>query len=428
MFWYTDISSVSEVIQSRSILDRLAGAGQFSAFYLYKALCPFNLSFMYKRWTIDPSVLVDWLPTTLIVTFLTYLVIKRGRSSNWLLLFASYFLITLLPVLGFFQIAAMRFSWVADHYVYLSLAGLVVAIVTFGAELISKIQQRIVIVSLVCTIFISLTIARASVYVDERTIWSDTLKSSSDIYLAHLYLGILLFDKGKIDGAISEYNEALRIKPDFYQAYNYLGLAFEKKGQTDLAILHYAEALRIKKDYLDANNNLGNLLVNLGKATEAMEYLERALQRDPDSADVHNNLGMSFAAQGKFDKAVEQYKAALRNRFIFPDAENNLGVALASLGKRDEAIAHYMQALANEPNNWMANNNVAIEFAAEGNSQAAISHFESALRSNPSFTQAHANLAKEYLKLGRREDATREQELSGEIGLDLINVKRRSGE
>ena len=46
------------------------------------------------------------------------------------MLFAlTYFVLLLSPVLGFFDIYVMRFSFVADHYQYLALPGIVALVV-----------------------------------------------------------------------------------------------------------------------------------------------------------------------------------------------------------------------------------------------------------------------------------------------------------
>ena len=88
--------------------------------------------------------------------------------------------------------------------------------------------------------------------------------------MAHLLFGASLYWEGKVDEAITEYNEALRLAPNTAMAYQLLGIAYGWKG--DVA--------------------------------QAQEYFLTANKLDPGKADTHMNLGSTYAVQNHLDKAL----------------------------------------------------------------------------------------------------------------------------
>jgi tetratricopeptide (TPR) repeat protein len=155
----------------------------------------------------------------------------------------------------------------------------------------------------------------------------------------HYNLGLALYDKGDLDGAIREYREALRIQPDYAEAHNNLGNALEKKGDLDGAIREFREALRVQPDYADAHYNLGVALYDKGDLDGAIRESREALRIQPDDADAHFNLGNALYGKGDLDGAIREYREALR---IQPDnarATLNLEWALREKRRRGQEAA-----------------------------------------------------------------------------------------
>src|SRR6185312_5356610 len=98
---------------------RCALSGRIIWFYLGKLAWPARLTFIYPHWTIDPGRILTWLPLAgaLAATALCWR--RRALLTAWL-----FFVGSLVPALGFFDVYPFRYSDVADHVQYLPSLGI----------------------------------------------------------------------------------------------------------------------------------------------------------------------------------------------------------------------------------------------------------------------------------------------------------------
>ena len=195
--WYQSNAIGGDIIRSGGFLPRLAGAGWAVWFYLYKAIIPYKLNFIYPRWNIDASSISSYLPGLILIVCLGVFWWYRRSWGRAPLFALGYFVVTLFPVLGFFDINFMRFSLVTDHWQYTSIVGIIALVVGSAVWLSKRWQSQLrylaagVGVIVVC-LFSLLTWTRCYAFKDLEALWRDTISKNPQAWLAHSNLGSLL--------------------------------------------------------------------------------------------------------------------------------------------------------------------------------------------------------------------------------------------
>jgi tetratricopeptide (TPR) repeat protein len=392
-------TSTPGVVREGNVCSQLAGAGWAIWFYLSKAIFPFHLSYVYPHWHISPSNVLSYVPGLLVVgAFLILWHYRRGWGRTWLCCF-GYYVLMLLPILGFVHIGYLDYSHVADHWQYFALLGpiaLAGAGLRAGSDpsLPRKIPKLAFVVVALLGLLGILTRQQSARFANDETLWRSTLAENPSAWIAHNDLGMALASKGQTDEAIREYREALRLKPDYPLAHNNLGLALAGKGRIDEAISEYREALRLQPAYDRPHNNLGNVFLGQGQVEEAIRQFQEALRLNPGYADAHNNLGIALAEKGLTEEAIRQFQSALRLNPNHANAHYALGLVFSQQGRAGEAISQYQKALRVKPDYVEAHNNLGIAQAEKGQVGEAIRHFQEALRLRPDYAEARTNLAR----------------------------------
>jgi len=241
---------------SLGMTERFIVAGKAIWFYAGKVLWPANLAFVYPRWKLTADSLGSWLPAAGIVAGVVVLWAWRRQSWARAAQFGlGFFVMALLPVLGFFDVFYFQYSYVADHFQYLASLG----IVTLSVTAIERIATgrltalRTAIFAALLVTLAGLTWRREHVYRDVESVWQDTLAKNPDCWMAHYNLGTGLGQSGKYQEAIDQFEQTLRIKPDCADAHINLGIASYKTGKPAEAITHLKQALLINPNSAKAH-------------------------------------------------------------------------------------------------------------------------------------------------------------------------------
>src|SRR5438034_8513199 len=364
-----------------SPIERILVASRAVWFYLSKLVWPSKLTFIYPRWDIASTHLLGyvWLLAGLIVCVVIYFLRRYlGRSVE---VAAVFFVATLSPVLGFIMLYTFRYTFVADHYQYLACIA-PIALFSAGTANLAGVFTRarpFILRAAACltAALWALTWRQSAMYGDIEALWRTTLAKNPNCWMAHNNLGIVLFQKGEIDEAVSHYRTTLNLQPDFWDADYNLGTALLKKGEVDEAIAYCTRAVTIVPNDPDAQVALGNSLAQKGRVDEAIAHYKKTLAIRPDYFLAHYALGHIFLEKGEIDAAVFHSRAAVSIQPQNTDAHTNLAVAFDEKGQIAEAIKQHEQALRTSPQSVAAENNLAWLLAT--NPDASIRHRDRAL-------------------------------------------------
>ncbi|HZR06037.1 MAG TPA: tetratricopeptide repeat protein [Candidatus Udaeobacter sp.] len=352
-------------------IERVLVASRAIWFYLSKLIWPSNLTFIYPRWDIAPTHLLNfvWLFAGIIVCAAIYFLRRYvGRSVE---VAVAFFVATLSPVLGFIMLYTFRYTFVADHYQYLACVG-PIALASAGLLNLADVfkdRRTLILSAALCVVAVlaTLTWRQAAMYGNIETLWRTTLARNPSCWMAHNNLGIVLFGKGQLDDAIAHYRTTLEMQPDFWDADYNLGNALLGKGQVDEAIFYCDKAVKMQPHDPDAQVALANTLLQNRRIDEAIVHYQRAVAIRPDYFLARYGLAHALLEEGKFDGAVEHSRAALLIQPNDADCHTVLAVALDEKGQSAEAIEHYQKALEISPQSVSALNNLAWVLATSSN-------------------------------------------------------------
>jgi tetratricopeptide (TPR) repeat protein len=399
-----------QAVRLGGIFNRLTVAGWAPWFYLWKAILPLNLCLIYPPWNPVAWGWLGGLPGLALAGMFGLLWWKRNGWSRPWLVGLGYFVVMLVPVLGFFDQGFYQHSLVADHWQYYSTVGVTAlaaaGLVTLAGHLAPGHRWVTgLLAGVVVAVLAALSWQRCSIFRNDETLFTDNLRHNPLAWGAHMSLGNALQKDGRIPEAIGQYEQALQIRPDYAEAHNNLGNALSLAGRYPAAIEQFQQALRIKPDSAEAHNNWGNALLQSGRIQDAVSQYEQALQIRPDDAQAHDNLGSILLRSGQTQAAMSHFEQALQSQPDDPEAHNNLAFALLQSGRTQEAIGHLEQALRIKPDYPEAHYDLGYALTQVGRIQEAVGHYEQALRIRPDYAEAHFNLGYTLLQLGKTQEA-----------------------
>lgn len=394
---------------------RVLIAGRAAWFYAAKLLWPVKLTFIYPRWVIDAHQMWQFaFPIAVLgVVAGVGLLAMRWRGP---LVAVLYYLGTLVPALGFFNIYPMRYSFVADHFQYLSGIGLVVLVVAWIGHF-WPVNARRTAMGLGGILLLTLGILtwrQTHVYANVQTLWRDTLAKNPSAWMASYNLGLEMMDEsGKLQ---AEARELQGSDPD--RAGEYLS---EARRSREEALNLFRQTVRNKPNHDKAHAAIGEVLRQKGDLRGALTELDESIRLNPDGMEAYNlrglveqGLGEPEAAIADFRRAIEVYEKIVRemeasgkryglNPRSRPDLvfRMNLGKALAGTGRLEEALAEFSQVIAIRPEDAAALLERGKVYGRLGKVREALADFLQVTKLRPDEAQGYTLLGWTLLDAGK---------------------------
>jgi len=207
------------------------------------------------------------------------------------LLLWSYYLMTLLPVLGIIQVGSQA---MADRYAYLPLLPFYLVIGINIAKIDADWSQgqwirRMVMITIVmffAMILFNLTQQQIQVWKNDFTLWSQSLRyNSEENDRAHTEIARIYMNQGNYQKAVDHFQKSLEINPEL-KIYALLANAYFKLGQPQEALKIYTKmnqsGLETAAGEVDVIFfNMALLYFQQGEFAKAKEFAEKTLKLNP---------------------------------------------------------------------------------------------------------------------------------------------------
>jgi len=209
---------------------------------------------------------------------------------------------------------------------------------------------------------------------------SRALEIDSDLADAHVSLGVLLMNDGKVAEARNEFLRAMQFDPNYANAPHWYALkVLVPLGQFDEAIAQLKRALELDPLSPPFNANLGMGYTMARRYPEAIAQLRKTVELNPAFSYGYGVLGYALDASGQFDQAIPEMEKAYELSRDF-HVLGLLGHAYALRGDREKAfqLLKQLQDLEQQSSDW--NYGLALIYLALGDKNEALNRLEESYR------------------------------------------------
>lgn len=229
---------------------------------------------------------------------ITALAVAQRRHRPYLLCGWLWYLITLLPVIGFIRVGGQA---LADRYTYVPLIGLFLLIGWGGAELAGKWRHG------------------GKVATGAALIVVASLSAATVVQIRYWQSSYAL------------YAHALAVVEGNWMAHNNMGILLSQHNRNAEALPHFQESVRLNPTGIEGLRNLGNSYQMAGRYVEAIDAYRQALRLYPADGEAHLRLGYAYLLTGNLDLA---YQEQLQLRRLNQNQARSLLDAIQASGRR----------------------------------------------------------------------------------------------
>jgi len=260
-------------------------------FYIEKLIWPAKLGFEYGQ---SPARVITEKSIRWIFPLIAIVAALATRNRRRWLAIIGLILAALLPVLGFVPFNYQFYSTVADHYLYLPMLGIALAIAGWLANHPSR--RCFFLGTIVVVVFAARSFAQCWTWQDSQTLFSHNLKVNPCSFVSHLHLAESLMREKKFPDAENHLQAALEIKPDYSLARTDLAILLLKTGRIDqgldqwLLSIDEARAEDPTADLSPVYKQIGAMLIQRGRIAEGLQCLREAAKKHPEDDELKKQI------------------------------------------------------------------------------------------------------------------------------------------
>jgi serine/threonine protein kinase len=188
---------------------------------------------------------------------------------------------------------------------------------------------------------------------------------------------------------------------------NNKGSSFANLGRLDQALSCYDQALEFDPHYETSLIGKGAVMESLGRIEDATKFYNQALEINPCNAVAWSNKGNALSVNRDYEEAISSFDRAIELRPLYASAWLNKGAVLARLDRDSEALFCMERALEIDPRDADAWSNKASCLGSLGRYTEAFFSFQQAIAINPRLEKAWFNQGLLFGLIGNMEEALR---------------------
>lgn len=221
----------------------------------------------------------------------------------------------------------------------------------------------------------------------------------------YINLGNIYLAKNETDKAIENYNNANELEPNNYEPFFGLGMCYKNKTEYDKAIEYYEKAISLNPACYSAFINLGNIYKLKNDLYKAIEQYKKAILFNQNDYEIYNSLGLLFFDVYELDEAAYCFEKAINIKPNYEDAYINLGNVYKVKDEPQKALNYFNMVLEMNPDNYNAYINLGNMMIYIDKTEAAVDYFLNALKTKPDEAAVFLNLGNAYKESNNLEKA-----------------------
>jgi len=171
-----------------------------------------------------------------------------------------------------------------------------------------------------------------------------------------LVKGNELFNQGKYQEALEEYERIEEENPLFYQIHLNIGNCYYELGDTEKAIQNYQVVIENDPQYVEALVSLGNIYLEKGDLEKGLSYIKEIKEEGITNPLTFYNIGTLFFNKGKTDFAIEYYAKTIELDPNLSDAYYQIALCYVHKNDKERAIENFEKFLEIDPDSPKAAN------------------------------------------------------------------------
>ena len=363
--------------------------------YLQKTVWPVDLAVFYPH----PGtviVLEKIAMAAVVLGLVSVAAVWHRRTRPYLLVGWLWYLGSFVPVIGIVQVGSQqmadRFTYVPDIGLYFAVVWLIGSFVKArtirsqnntlvpaeadkGASALKGVPLTVTIIMvLVVAALVMAARRQASHWRNTSSLFDHAQRATGQSHIAHLFLGLDQQRKGNHDKAIEHFSKVLEIDPSQYEVQISWGASLFELGRIDQAIDQYQMVLDDVPSYGPAHNNMAVALNRQGRFVETQFHLQQALRLKPDLPNLQQALVQVRQQIERLQIQRRQLESQVEEKPDGLETRLKLAYTFRGLGDYESALTQLAQANRIDP--------------SHPDLRAAIKVFCESLRNNPYHKEA----------------------------------------